>query len=106
MQTNHLAPTALFTPAPLAPTILVPQPAQKGALLTAKEMAERYHIGVHSWWRIAREPDCPPAIKLGPRTPRWNPERMDQFMVERSKKFKDKHPGRRPRAQANQTREG
>jgi len=51
-------------------------------------------------WRILAEPDCPPAIKLGPKTPRWEVTAIDDYMRQRAARFAVKNYPRRKQQSA------
>lgn len=53
------------------------------AFLTAKQIANRYDVGVATIWRWAREGTMPKPIKIGPNCTRWKLDEIEKWEAER-----------------------
>ncbi len=51
--------------------------ASAPALLTAKQLADRYKISVQSVWRAVGEKRFPDPVYVAPRSPRWIAAEVD-----------------------------
>lgn len=47
-------------------------PAKNQQFLSAREVSQRYGIGIATVWRWASEGVLPPPVKIGPRATRWS----------------------------------